>query len=289
MNKTNLQPGNGYQLPPDAYYSEEWLEKENCHLFARTWNYACTTDDLPSAGSYVTVQVGHYSIALVRGDDNVIRGFHNVCRHRGAKILDDNGTCTKLRCPYHAWVYDLEGSLKSVPQGKQQIPLLDKTEWNLLSINVGIWMGMVFVNPDGKAEPFETFRGEISGVLDCFRLDELTELTKVEYIFDANWKFYIENHIDWYHLWYTHEHTLGALDHSAGYTKQINPHWVSFEPYKDKDTQTPPFKPIGGLTEEAKLNGAHLVFPNLTLFSGESWFGTGHITPVALSSRQDAG
>jgi choline monooxygenase len=281
INVKALQPGNGYQLPPEAYTTQAWLDREEKLLFASTWNFVCTTDELPTPGSYQTVQMGRYPIALVQGEDGVIRGFHNLCRHRGAKMLDDSGTCERLKCPYHFWQYSLSGELVSVPQGKQQFPEMERSDWGLLTVEVGSWMGMIFVNPDGQAEPFEEWLGDVRGLLEDYRLDELAQLSKVEYVFDANWKFYIENHIDWYHLWYTHKDTLSVLDHSAGKMQQLGDHWLSWEPFKVPAERESPFKPLDGLSEQNKLNGAHLLFPNLTLFAGDSWFGTGHITPVS--------
>jgi Rieske 2Fe-2S family protein len=275
-----LQPGNGYHVPPEAYTTQEWLDREEKQLFASTWNFVCTTDDLASPGSYQTAQIGHYPIALVHGEDGVIRGFHNLCRHRGAKMLDDSGTCAKIKCPYHFWQYSLNGELVSVPQGRQQIPGMERSDWGLLTVEVGIFMGLIFVNPDGSAEPFNDWLGDVRGLIEDYKLDELAQLSKVEYVFDANWKFYIENHIDWYHLWYTHQNTLATLDHTAGDLRQLGQHWMSWEPFKVPDERVSPFRPLEGLANLNKLNGAHLLFPNLTLFSGEGWFGTGHITPV---------
>ncbi len=275
-----LQPGNGYRLAPQAYYDRDWFEREQNELFPATWNFVCTTDDLAQQGSYYCAEVGRYPIVLIRDDSGTVRAFHNMCRHRGARLMDDSGTCRKVTCPYHRWQYALDGRLENAPQSDKQIPAMNKEDWGLMPVDLGIWMGMVFVNPDGKAEPFESWLDQVPEHLDVFKLDELTELAKVEYEFEANWKFYIENHVDWYHLWYTHAKTLGSLDHHSGYWHQLGAHWISYEPYKDADNSAVPFKPLDWLTPEAELNGAHLVFPNLTLFSGSSWFGTGHIIPV---------
>ncbi len=276
----DLQPENGYQLPAQAYYCEDWYEKEIDTLFASGWNYLCVTDDLSESGSYFSSTIGRYPIVVVRGEDGEIRAFHNLCRHRGARVMDGQGTCKNMTCPYHRWQYGLDGQLKNIPQQPSQIPAVNLNDWNLKAAPIGIWMGMVFVNPDGKAGPFDKWLADLPEHLNEFKADELTEIAADEYEFQANWKFYIENHIDWYHLWYTHPRTLANLDHNSGRLYQCGKHWVSFEKYKD-GMDDPPFKELDYLSEDAKENGAHLVFPNLTLFTGSSWFATGLVRPVS--------
>jgi len=281
MNIKSLQPGNGYQLPAEAYYDQKWFDREQEDLFPSVWNFAGTTDALPQPGCYVSVQIGRYPIVLVHQEDGSIRGFHNSCRHRGARIADGSGSCKSLVCPYHRWQYGLDGALKNVPQGEDQIPLIDKTDWGLKPVAVATWMGMVFVNPDGTAEPLESWLDQVPDYLDEFRLDELTELAHEEYEFQANWKFYIENHVDWYHLWYVHSRTLRNLDHHSGEIHLPGRHFVSFDPAKNPELDAEPFKPLDWLTPRAQSTGAHLLFPNLTLFTGASWVGIGHITPIS--------
>ncbi|MEM7015879.1 MAG: aromatic ring-hydroxylating dioxygenase subunit alpha [Pseudomonadota bacterium] len=277
---STLQPGNGYQLPPEAYYAQDWFEREQKALFPANWTFVCTLEDLKANGAYVCANIGYYPIVVIKDESGTVRAFHNMCRHRGARLLDDTGTCRKMSCPYHRWQYGLDGQLEHAPQASQQLPALVKEDWGLLPVALGIWMGMVFVNADGKAEPFEQWLDQIPAHLDIFKINELTELASVEYTFEANWKFYIENHIDWYHLWYTHARTLSMLNHETGRWQQLGRHWISYEPFKDPENRTEPFKPLDWLNEAAKENGAHFLYPNLTLFSGSSWFGIGHLIPI---------
>ena len=281
MNSTKLQPGNGYRIPRQAYYEQEWFDREQKLLFPASWNFVGTTTELSTPGAYISTCVGPYPIALVVGEDGVVRGFHNLCRHRGAKLLDGKGTCRTITCPYHRWQYSLDGSLNNVPQSADQIPLLNTEDWGLKPVKIATWMGLIFVNPDGTAPDFEIWIDRVPEFLDTYKLDQLTELDQIEYEFDANWKVYIENHIDWYHLWYVHAKTLRNLDHHAGKMHFLGPHFVSYDPYKNPDLEIPPFQPLKGLSEESKSTGAHLLFPNLTLFSDSSWFGIGHITPIS--------
>jgi phenylpropionate dioxygenase-like ring-hydroxylating dioxygenase large terminal subunit len=111
----------------------------------------------------------------------------------------------------------------------------------------------------------------------------LKVVTSGVYEFQANWKFYVENHVDWYHLWYTHPKTLRMWDHHAGEMLQTGAHWASFEPASGSETgsgMTPALKPIEGLDQRQHQNGAHLLFPNLTLFTGAGYFATGLVQPL---------
>ncbi|MEM9743964.1 MAG: aromatic ring-hydroxylating dioxygenase subunit alpha [Pseudomonadota bacterium] len=276
-----LQPGNGYRLPAEAYYSEDWYRREQRQLFRRTWNYIGDTADFPGTGSYRSLVLGGSPVVVVRGADGELRGFHNVCRHRGALLMDGSGTCETMTCPYHRWQYDLDGTLKNVPQRKAQLPAMDLNDWGLRPARLAEWRGLLFLNPDGAAPAFEDWLGDLPTLLNGYRPDTLSTLTSGHYDFAANWKFYIENHVDWYHLWYTHPETLRMWDHHAGEMLQTAQHWVSFEPTRaDAGSFVPPLKAIPSLSSRERLNGAHLVFPNLTLFTGESYFATGWVEPL---------
>ncbi|MEE4301073.1 MAG: aromatic ring-hydroxylating dioxygenase subunit alpha, partial [Pseudomonadales bacterium] len=276
-----LQPGNGYRLPPEAYYDRAWYEREQHQLFRRTWNYVGQTRDLPEPGDYLTADVGGGPVAVIRGDDGKLRAFHNVCRHRGAKLLDDSGNCRAIVCPYHRWQYTLEGDLKNVPQQATQFPDLITSEWGLVPAALAEWRGLLFVNPDGTAPDLESWLDEMPMHIGGYHPDELVELASGSYEFEANWKFYIENHVDWYHLWYTHPKTLRMLDHHKGRMGNPGPHWWSYEPVKEGGAPLgPQVAPIEGLSDVERENGAHLLFPNLTLFTGTGLFATGLIEPL---------
>ncbi len=277
-----LQPGNGYRLPPEAYYDNGWFAQEQRQLFRRTWNFVGETRDLPHNGDYITATIGGEPTLVVRDNQGRLRAFHNICRHRGAKLKDDRGNCQAIVCPYHRWSYALDGSLNNVPQQRTQLPGIDPGEWGLIPMALDCWQGLLFVNPDGKAPDFRSWMADMPELLDAFEPEQLTVLTEGVFEFDANWKFYIENHVDWYHLWYTHPETLRMWDHHAGEMLQAGAHWASFEPGRAGHRRmTPELAPIAGLSKRQQQNGAHLIFPNLTLFTGDSYFATGLVTPLS--------
>ena len=276
-----LQPGNGYQLPPEAYYQQEWFALEGRRLFRRTWNFVGETRDLEGTGAYLTADIGGAPVLVLRDKQGRLRAFHNVCRHRGAKLLDGSGHCSAIVCPYHRWRYDLDGALNNVPQQARELAELERSDWGLLPVAVAEWAGLVFVNPDGRAPELLDWLAGIPELLGAFEPERLKVVTAGAYEFRANWKFYIENHVDWYHLWYTHPKTLRMWDHHAGEMLQTGAHWASFEPAaKTEATMTPALATIDGLDERQRQNGAHLVFPNLTLFTGAGYFATGLVQPL---------
>lgn len=282
-----LQPGNGYQLPPEAYYEQGWFRREQRQLFRRTWNFVGETRELPQSGSYLTADIGGGPVVIVRDSAGVLRAFHNLCRHRGAKLLDDAGTCDAIVCPYHRWRYQLDGTLANVPQQATQLPALDPANWGLIPVALAQWRGLLFVNPDNSAAPFDDWLAEMPDILGAFAPDRLMLLSEGTFEFAANWKFYVENHVDWYHLWYTHPQSLRMYDHHLGDLVQAGAHWASFEPLRPgQAAMTPDLKPIRGLSARQRQNGAHLLFPNLTLFTGEGYFATGLVTPLGPDRAQ---
>ena len=140
-------------LPVEAYTSEQVLAREIDRLFGRGWLCAGRTADIPNAGDYLTTELptpgeSARSVLVVRGDDGIVRAFDNVCIHRGAQLVEGCGTEARLTCPYHAWVYRLDGSLIGAPHLS-----LDPSGYQLAELRTEVWEGFVFVNQDPAASP----------------------------------------------------------------------------------------------------------------------------------------
>ena len=133
-------------LPAWLYSDPEFFEAERRHLFATSWHLVCHVNDIPKSGDYQTLDILGERFLALRGADGVVRSFHNVCRHRASRLADgEAGNCGhRLVCPYHAWSYGLDGTLKAVPawQGFQE---LDLTRHGLVPLDQEIWRGFVFV------------------------------------------------------------------------------------------------------------------------------------------------
>ena len=284
-----LQPLGGYQLPPNYYYSEAWFQREQQDLFARTWRFACFERDLAQPGDYRPVQVGNEPLLITRAADGKLHALHNVCRHRGIKLYEQCGNARALSCPYHAWRYTLQGELDHVPQHASQFPQLKLEDWGLLKGSVDRWAGMVFVHPDPDAPPLAAWLGGLGERLKRFDSAGLEEVHAQQYDMAANWKFYIENHIDWLHLYFLHARSLKDYQHSGGELSQHGPHWTSFErPKPGREGVTHDRRtgllPLEGLTDADADVGAHLIFPNLALITSPYFLISLHVQPVSAES-----
>lgn len=133
-------------LPGWAYHSPALLELEKEHLFRNHWQIVGHVSDLPEPGDYLTMDVVGERALVVRGKDGVVRGFHNICRHRGSRVVaDEKGNCKNaLVCPFHGWVYNLDGTLRGAAR-PNSFPELDKAEFGLAALDLEVWMGFIFI------------------------------------------------------------------------------------------------------------------------------------------------
>lgn len=267
--------------PSDWYTSPELLELERRRVFDHSWSLVGTLDELGEPGAYLTATVGTGPILVVRDNAGNLRAFHNLCRHRGLPVLQGQGNCGGfLTCPYHQWSYDVEGRLRRVPQMQRQFEGIDLSDWGLLQAAADTWHGMVFVNPDPTASPLREALGELADRLDPFLSGPLVEIARLTYTAKCNWKLIVENHIDVYHLWHLHRHSLSMYDHQAFEWDMKSNNWWSYEPLKDPEDA--PSQPFNWLTEyEREGIGAHLFFPNLMLVTTGSYFASYDATPTA--------
>jgi Rieske 2Fe-2S family protein len=276
-----------YRLGPEAYLDEVWFRREQRQVVGRTWTLVAGVDELVEPGDYVTASIGDAPIAVVRDQSGLLRAFHNLCRHRGMVMLDGSGnTAPDVNCPYHHWRYALDGALRVVPQRKEQFPDLDLACWGLLPASVDMWEGMVFVHPDADAPSLASHLGQIPQATGSFRPSVLEPIGHEVLEARCNWKLFVENHIDVYHLWYLHERTLGDLDHTKFEHRTLDGHWVSYEPLRPDTFRDARLSArtltISHLDERDRAGvGAHLLFPNQMFATSEEFFATYRAVPVA--------
>lgn len=275
-------------LPVEAYTSQEWFDREQRMIFGNTWQFAGLVEDVQDPGDYIAVQCGHQNIVIVKGRDQRLRAFHNLCRHRGTQLLRAVGKKQKaLTCPYHDWTYDLNGQLISVPEKEKEFPDLELDSICLHKASVDIWRGILWVHPDPNAESItKYFDGiwEHLGPHDPNRLIEYPD-TSYEKIINANWKIVAENYMDVYHLAHLHSNTLQMYDHAKAEYGYVGDHYMFWEPlaadYAANLDSLIPFKRIAEMTDE--YVGAYVpwLFPNIGLTESEASWSVFHAIPLA--------
>jgi len=196
-----LQPyDEALTLPGDAYGSPEVFAWELEHFFEGGWACVGRAADLAisAPGDQVAIQVGRQSFLLVRGDDDRIRAFHNICRHRGHELLEvgEQRNQRGIRCPYHAWVYGLEGDLRATPRFNLDVP---REAYPLVQARLELWHGWLFLNASGDAQPFEEWIGNAGIAVEPYTPERLVLGARHEYELEANWKIVVENYNECYH------------------------------------------------------------------------------------------
>jgi phenylpropionate dioxygenase-like ring-hydroxylating dioxygenase large terminal subunit len=195
--------------------SPEHYEKERDAIFRKTWLNVGRVEQLPKVGSYFTreIDAANTSVILVRGKDDSVRAFHNICRHRGNKLVWDDfpreetsGTCRQFTCKYHGWRYGLEGELTFVQQESEFFDL-DKGDYGLVSVECDVWEGFIFVNLDpGNATSLREYMGEFGAGLEGYPFGQMTQVYKYRAEVGSNWKLFIDAFAEFYHAPVLHAH-----------------------------------------------------------------------------------
>ncbi|RLV50771.1 aromatic ring-hydroxylating dioxygenase subunit alpha [Nocardioides mangrovicus] len=202
-------------LPGSAYHSEETWRVDQERVFYRNWVYVARAERLPRPGSWLRAEIAGESILLVRGKDEVIRGFYNVCRHRGSRLCEDEQGFTRshLRCPYHAWGYALDGTLVQTPMIEKDE--IDRETTSLWPVRVEVWEGFCFVNLS-REEPralLEHLADQTDDALSLARVG-LAEL-RIGHISTvdvaANWKIVLENYQECLHCPTVHPELVAVV------------------------------------------------------------------------------
>jgi phenylpropionate dioxygenase-like ring-hydroxylating dioxygenase large terminal subunit len=197
-------------MPPSVYTSQAFCEAELSEIFARDWYCVGRADALAETGSYVTADLAGQPILVVRDGDGSLRAMSNVCLHRMSTLLEGRGTTRSIVCPYHAWTYGLDGSLRGAPAMGLNAGFC-KDQYRLPQVRCEEWLGWVFVCLDPQTPPVsETLKG-VEAMVAGYDMTNYTETFYEEHVWDTNWKVLAENFMESYHLPVCHAGTVGAL------------------------------------------------------------------------------
>ncbi len=257
----------GWTLPAAWYSAEDVFTLERERVFATTWQYAGPAAWVETAGSFFAAQIGHVPVAVVRGKDGTLRGFVNVCRHRGHLVVEGTGCRETLQCPYHAWTYDLDGSLRRAPRSERE-PGFDPAGFSLLPVSVDTWGPFTFVNPDPAAAPLADTLGGLPDLVAQSGLDlgSLCFHSHHEWPIAANWKVVMENFLECYHCPTAHPGFSKVIDVSPdSYLLQVHPTYSSqVGPVRDSalaGNGKAPYTPRGDVVQAQY----HFLFPSTTV------------------------
>jgi len=265
-------PASPNTLPFSWYVDEEILRRERARIFARSWQYAGRAGQVAEPGSYLAVDAGGVPVLVTRDRDGELRAFINVCRHRGAVLIDSvltdgAGTRGTIQCRYHAWTYDLDGSLRNAPRSDRE-PGFENAEWSLLPASVDTWGPFLFVSPDPDATRLAEHLGELPSILArAIDVGGLAFHSRVEFGSNANWKIVVENFLECYHCATAH----------PGFSAQVDVH-----PDRYLLESHPTFAAQYCTSRSTGEHGQfHLVYPNtgINVFPGPPNLSIGPIAP----------
>jgi choline monooxygenase len=213
-----------FSLPSSLYYDQAALSLENKKIFARTWQVAGHHRQVASAGDYFTFELLGEPLLLVRGQDGKLRGFYNVCRHRAGPPAEGCGSRKLFRCGYHGWTYDLDGRLLNAPEFEGVVDFHPE-QFALAPVRVEEWFNLVFVNLDSQAPPLHETLGSMKEQAEKFNFPSMKLFERRTYDMKCNWKTYIDNYLEGYHLPSVHPALNRELDYSE-YLVEPYPRYV---------------------------------------------------------------
>ena len=194
-------PPPGRALPAWVYQHPQMTRLEYERIVRPSWQILCHVNSIPRPGDYTTMSMGPDTLAAVRAADGTIRVFHNVCRHRGARLLDGTGHCSQaIVCPYHGWSYRLNGELLATPV-RESFPTLDRTQYGLKAVKSAVMLGFVFACIEGDPPPLEDTWRRIAEELAPYRIEEMVPCGEpfLE-VWEADWKIAMDNYLESYHV-----------------------------------------------------------------------------------------
>jgi len=198
-------------IGPEAYVSEDYARAEQDKLWRKVWLQAGRVEDIPNAGDYITYDIMTDSVIIMRGEDGAIRAFHNVCPHRGRRLIDTppgmrnaRGTKKNIICGYHAWTFDLEGQNTFIEHKDDWQGCLTADRTGLGKVNVDTWGGWLWINLDPDCIPLREYLEPAASMLDPFQLQNMRPRWRKWVIFECNWKVAMEAFCETYHVPGTH-------------------------------------------------------------------------------------
>ena len=195
-------------MPKSVYTSQDFNQQELENIFRKDWFCAGRASTLADPGDYLTLELAGQPIMVIRDKDNTLRAQSNVCLHRMSTLLEGSGNTKTIVCPYHAWTYNLDGSMRGAPaMTKNEAFCKDKLK--LPQVQCEVWLGWIMVSLNPEAKPVSSEMGELEEMIEDFDLSSYVQTFSEYHLWDTNWKVLAENFMESYHLPVCHSGTIG--------------------------------------------------------------------------------
>jgi len=224
------------RVSTDRYACPDYHARERERLWMRTWQFVGRAEDIAEPGDWFEYKLFDQSWVIVRGRDNVVRGFVNACRHRGNAFCQGKGKSARFLCPYHNWSYGLDGQLLAVAKPDYDGPVEefvgDKEELGLNAVPVEVFGGFIFMNPDPKAAPLADFLGEAGQFLAAYKCEEMVAYgINVKETIECNWKVVMDAFQEGYHIQGVHPELIAAMDETKERYGFFGDHSIATAPF----------------------------------------------------------
>ena len=248
----------------DRYHSTDYQAREREALWMRVWQVAGRADEIPEPGDWLVHAIYDQSFVIVRGRDRELRAFVNACRHRGNQLCLGKGRSARFTCPYHNWSYGLDGKLLAVAKPDFEGSIEDfvgrKEDLGLVEVKMAAFAGFIFLNPDPHAAPLSDFLGEVAGLLEPYRLDEMVPVgLNVREAIDCNWKVVMDAFQEGYHIQGVHPELIPAMDESKERYAFFGDHSVATGPFGAANLEA-----FGPEEQAQSIRGLPATFPSVT-------------------------
>ena len=258
-------------LPASVYLDPTLLAREKTRVFGASWQLVGRAEEVARAGDFFTARVADEELLVVRGEDGTLRALSNVCRHRAGPVAAGTGSRRALKCGYHGWTYGLDGRLLATPEF-EGVENFRREDVRLPGFAVETWIGLVFANLDPGAPALAATLEGLHERLEGKGLGSMSLAHRREWTLDCNWKVYVDNYLEGYHIPIVHPGLMKELDYGAYRTETFRRHSLQISPIKVKG---------GRLRAEGDGDAAYWwIFPNLMLNVYPDNFSTNLIVPL---------
>lgn len=221
-------------IPSDWYTDPRFHEFDKQAIFSKTWQHIGPTSGINAPGDQIVATVAGNPILAVCDQEEQTRAFYNVCRHRGGPIALHNCKSKVLQCKYHGWTYLLDGSLRGTPRF-DRTELFDKKEYGLVPVQLDRWQNLLFVNLSDHPQPISPLFYGIRERIAPIDLTTRKFARRIVYDVEANWKVYVDNYLEGYHLPYVHPELCNLLDYRNYVTETFEWHSLQHTPLQDRE------------------------------------------------------